>query len=202
MAHFAHRVSGSYIRLGRLEPFGRQLELGLPGRQNRREAARLRCRRPRRPNSGWRPNGGEAGVVARNPVGEITEMGHLRRLGGRWSALGGARRPRPAPAAAHRPCRSPGPHPAHSGPRTTAQAATRGQIRPPWAQIGWLQRACHGHVSVVCGQPTCPRGPGVPLGVPWGHVRWCGPLRPPGGRSRPPNGPLPVKRPAGVWSGS
>ena len=38
----------------------------------------------------WRPNGAWAGVVARNPVGEITEMGHLRRLGGRWSALGGA----------------------------------------------------------------------------------------------------------------
>ena len=53
-----------------------------------------------------------------------------------------------------------------------------------------------------CDQPTWPRGPGAPLGVPWGHVRWCGPLRPPGGRSRPPNGPLPVKCPAGVCSGS
>ena len=117
--------------------------------------------------------------------GRLGEMGHLRRLGGRWSALGGARRPRPAPAAAHRPCRSPGPHPAHSGPRTTAQAATRGQIRPPWAQIGWLQRACHGHVSVVCGQPTCPRGPGAVLRVPWGHARWCGVLGRPWGGSRP-----------------
>ena len=124
----------------------------------------------------------KANVGARNPVGE---MGHLRRLGGRWSALGGARRPRPAPAAAHRPCRSPGPHPAHSGPRTTAQAATRGQIRPPWAQIGWLQRACHGHVSVVCGQSTCPRGPGAVLRVPWGHARWCGVLGRPWGGSRP-----------------
>ena len=112
-------------------------------------------------------------------------MGHLRRLGGRWSALGGARRPRPAPAAAHRPCRSPGPHPAHSGPRTTAQAATRGQIRPPWAQIGWLQRACHGHVSVVCGHPTCPRGPGAVLRAPRGHARWSGVLGRPWGGSRP-----------------
>ena len=117
--------------------------------------------------------------------GRLGEMGHLRRLGGRWSALGGARRPRPAPAAAHRPCRSPGPHPAHSGPRTTAQAATRGQIRPPWAQIGWLQRACHGHVSVVCGQSTCPRGPGAVLRVPWGHARWCGVLGRPWGGSGP-----------------
>ena len=90
MAHFAHRVSGSYIRLGRLDPFGRQPELGLLGRRHRSRDSRLRCRRPRSPNSVWRPNATEAGVGARNPVGEITEMGHLRRLGGRWSALGGA----------------------------------------------------------------------------------------------------------------
>ena len=128
---------------------------------------------------------GHANEILTRYAGRLGEMGHLRRLGGRWSALGGARRPRPAPAAAHRPCRSPGPHPAHSGPRTTAQAATRGQIRPPWAQIGWLQRACHGHVSVVCGQSTCPRGPGAVLRVPWGHARWCGVLGRPWGGSRP-----------------
>ena len=140
-------------------------------RPTQKAQLRLAAKRSHRP---------KANVGARNPVGE---MGHLRRLGGRWSALGGARRPRPAPAAAHRPCRSPGPHPAHSGPRTTAQAATRGQIRPPWAQIGWLQRACHGHVSVVCGQPTCPCGPGAGLRVPWGHARWCGVLGRPWGGS-------------------
>ena len=73
VAHFAHLVSGSCIRLGRLDAFGRQPELGLLGRRNRSEASWLRCRRPRRPNSGWRPNATEAGVGARNPVGEITE---------------------------------------------------------------------------------------------------------------------------------
>ena len=125
-----------------------------------------------------RPQRAKRPILA--PVSSLPATG-----AGRWSALGGARRPRPAPAAAHRPCRSPGPHSAHSGPRTTAQAATRGQIRPSWAQIGWLQRACHGHVSVVCGQPTCPRGPGAVLRVPWGHARWCGVLGRPWGGSGP-----------------
>ena len=37
MADFAHRVSGSYIRLGPQAPFGRQPELGLLGWRNRRE---------------------------------------------------------------------------------------------------------------------------------------------------------------------
>mgnify|MGYP004217639693 CR=1 FL=1 len=55
----------------------------------------------------WPPAGvGASGLPGY--TGRLGEMGHLRRLGGRWSALGGARRPRPAPAAAHQPCRSPG----------------------------------------------------------------------------------------------
>ena len=47
-------------------------------RPTQKPQLRLAAKRLRRP---------KADVGARNPVGE---MGHLRRLGGRWSALGGA----------------------------------------------------------------------------------------------------------------
>ena len=90
MAHFAQRVSGSYSCLGPQPAFGRQPELGLLGRRNHSRDSRLWFAPTQKAQLRL-----AAKSIQRPPglpgyLGRLGEMGHLRRLGGRWSALGGA----------------------------------------------------------------------------------------------------------------
>ena len=85
-----------------------------------------------------------------------------------WEAPGDSP---PAPDAARRAYGSPGSHPTHPRPQTTAQARTRRPIWPLRPPRGCPRLAQVAHTQVPCDQPTWPRGPGPPLGVPWGHVR-------------------------------
>ena len=90
MAHFAQPARVPRESRGLSEPFGRQPELGLVGRRHHSRDSRLRFAPTQKPQlrlAAKRSHRPKANVGARNPVGE---MGHLRRLGGRWSALGGA----------------------------------------------------------------------------------------------------------------
>ena len=107
---------------------------------------------------------------------------------GRWSALGGAWRPRPAPAAAHRPCRSPGPHPAHLLPGTTAQAPIRRPIWPPWPPDHRRRPASCTHLSALYLQPTNPSDHRAPWQSPRDMCGGVGALERPRARSRWVNG--------------
>ena len=175
MAHFAQPARVPRESSGLSEPFGRQPELGLLGRRSHSGPGRLCYDGPRRPNSGWRPNAAQAGVVARNPVGEITEMGHLRRLGGRWSALGGAWPDPKGPGRCLPTPWVPWVRAVPIGPLRWPGGRSRGPESAVLPSGPWPAPSPFGHVRVPCDRPRClscpwpvPTPPGVLPG------RWSG----------------------------
>ena len=65
MAHFARPAQVPRESRGVSEPFGRQPELGLPGRRSRSRESRLWFRQLRSLKSGWRPNGSDSPLDSR-----------------------------------------------------------------------------------------------------------------------------------------
>ena len=102
-------------------------------------------------------------------------MGHLRRLGGRWSALGGAWPDPKGPGRCLPTPWVPGSVPCPSARSGGREAAHGGQNRPFCPLGPWQAPTPFGHVRVPCDRPRClscpwpvPSPPGVLPG------RWVG----------------------------